>query len=210
MKTIKKGDRGDDVKLVQKILHCIADGIFGIITDEAVRQFQKLMKLVVDGIVGPKTWAALGVSDSAPTETELKKSTRKINEILVHCTATAEGKDFDVEDIRRWHLAQGWADCGYHYVIKLDGEIQTGRPVDKVPASCVGHNTNSVAVVYVGGCAEDGKTPKDTRTKAQKESLLKLLKDLKKLYPGAKIHGHRDFANKACPSFDATKEYENL
>lgn len=206
MQTIKIGSRGDDVKLLQSLLHCIADGIFGPVTDEATRKFQAANNLTVDGICGPKTWAALGVSE---TTTNLKKSTRYINEIIVHCTATAEGKDFTVDDVRRWHIAQGWADCGYHYVITLGGEIQPGRSVDKVGAHCLGHNTNSIGVCYVGGLDSDG-LPKDTRTEKQKEALVKLLKELKKLYPGAKIYSHKDFAVKACPSFDATGEYKNL
>ena len=135
---------------------------------------------------------------------------RKINEIIVHCTATAEGKDFKVSDIDRWHRAKGWDGIGYHQVVYLDGSVHPGRPMYKVGAHCLGHNQNSIGVVYVGGVASDGKTPKDTRTKEQKVALRKLLTDLKRLYPGATIHGHRDFANKACPSFDATSEYKDI
>lgn len=135
---------------------------------------------------------------------------RKINEIIVHCTATAEGKDFKVSDIDKWHRAKGWDGIGYHQVVYLDGSIHPGRPMDKVGAHCLGHNQNSIGVVYVGGVASDGKTPKDTRTPEQKAALRKLLTDLKRKYPGATIHGHRDFANKACPSFDATTEYKDI
>jgi N-acetylmuramoyl-L-alanine amidase len=137
----------------------------------------------------------------------LKKSRRTINEIIIHCTATPEGRECSVEEIRQWHKARGFADIGYHYVIHLDGRVEPGRNVDIAGAHCTGHNANSIGVVYVGGCAKDGKTPKDTRTEAQKSALANLLINLRKLYPRAKIHGHRDFANKACPSFDATKEY---
>lgn len=135
---------------------------------------------------------------------------RKINEIIVHCTATAEGKDFKVSDIDKWHRAKGWDGIGYHQVVYLDGSVHPGRPMDKVGAHCLGHNQNSIGVVYVGGVASDGKTPKDTRTPEQKAALRKLLTDLKRKYPGATIHGHRDFANKACPSFDATSEYKDI
>lgn len=141
---------------------------------------------------------------------KLKKSRRTITEIIVHCTATPEGKDFTVDDIRRWHKARGWRDIGYHYVIYRDGSVHDGRDVDMSGAHCSGHNSHSIGVVYIGGCATDGKTPKDTRTLAQKTTLLNLLTDLRKLYPRANIHGHRDFANKACPSFDATKEYSYI
>ncbi len=135
---------------------------------------------------------------------------RMINEIIVHCTATPEGKDFKAVDIDRWHRQKGWDGIGYHHVVDLDGTVEPGRPESKVGAHCIGHNTNSIGVVYVGGLAPDGKTPKDTRTPRQKVALVKLLTELKRRYPGASIHGHRDFAAKACPSFDATTEYKSL
>ena len=137
-------------------------------------------------------------------------NTRKIKEIIVHCSATPEGKDYSVDTIRKWHLQRGFSDIGYHYIIYRDGSIHTGRDESVIGAHCKGHNSNSIGVCYIGGCASDGKTPKDTRTTEQRQSLLKLLKELKVKYPKASIHGHRDFANKACPSFDATKEYSSI
>ena len=135
---------------------------------------------------------------------------RKIDKIIVHCSATPEGKDYSVDTIRKWHLQRGFSDIGYHYIIYRDGSIHTGRDESVIGAHCKGHNSNSIGVCYIGGVAADGKTPKDTRTSEQKQSLLKLLKELKVKYPKASIHGHRDFANKACPSFDATKEYSSI
>ena len=135
---------------------------------------------------------------------------RKINEIIVHCTATAEGKNFKAADIDRWHKAIGWIGIGYHHVVDLDGTVEPGRPENEVGAHCLKHNANSIGVVYVGGLASDGKTPKDTRTLEQKAALVKLLTELKHRYLNATIHGHRDFAAKACPSFDATKEYKDI
>lgn len=135
---------------------------------------------------------------------------RKINEIIVHCTATAEGKNFKAADIDRWHKAKGWNGIGYHHVVDLDGTVEPGRPENEVGAHCLKHNANSIGVVYVGGLASDVKTPKDTRTPQQKAALVKLLTELKNRYPNATIHGHRDFAAKACPSFDATKEYKDI
>lgn len=135
---------------------------------------------------------------------------RQINEIIVHCAATREGRDFTVEDITRWHKARGFATIGYHYVIYRDGSIHEGRPLEQIGAHCVGHNKHSIGICYIGGCASDGKTPKDTRTSEQKEALLALLRRLKARFPNATIHGHRDFAAKACPSFDAFREYRQL
>ena len=135
---------------------------------------------------------------------------RKIYEIIVHCAATREGRDFTVEDITRWHKARGFATIGYHYVIYRDGSIHEGRPLEQIGAHCVGHNKHSIGICYIGGCASDGKTPKDTRTPEQKEALFALLRHLKARFPNATIHGHRDFAAKACPSFDAFREYKQL
>lgn len=198
---LKKGDMGNDVKTLQKYLHLYQDGIFGIITEEAVKTFQRKKGLKVDGIVGMATWSAL-------VPYIIKKSKRKINEIIVHCSATQEGKHYTVEDIRKWHKAQGWSDAGYHYIIYLDGSIHNGRDVDVVGAHCTGHNSHSIGVCYIGGVAKDGKTPKDTRTQEQKDNLLYILNELKKIYPNAEIHGHNDFSNKACPSFNARDEYK--
>jgi N-acetylmuramoyl-L-alanine amidase len=141
----------------------------------------------------------------------IKKSKRNIRYIVVHCTATPEGRNHTVADVRRWHRSMGWKDIGYNYLIQLDGTMQNGRDVDLVPAHVSGYNKESIGVVYVGGCDQEMK-PKDTRTTAQIQSLLKLLTILKKTYPEAEILGHRDFpgVNKACPSFNAKTEYQNL
>ena len=109
------------------------------------------------------------------------------------------------------HKAKGWADIGYHYLIGLNGERWNGRNVNLVGAHCEGYNANSIGVCYVGGCDKNMKA-KDTRTDKQKAALIALLKDLRKLYPKAKIMSHRDLdrKGKACPSFDATNEYKNI
>ena len=135
---------------------------------------------------------------------------RKINEIIVHCAATPEGKNFKAADIDRWHRERKMKCIGYHYVVDLDGTVEPGRPESEIGAHCLGHNQNSIGVCYVGGLAADGRTPEDTRTAAQKGALLALLKKLRTKYPKASIHGHRDFAAKACPSFDGTREYKNI
>lgn len=135
---------------------------------------------------------------------------RTIKEIIVHCSATPEGRHTTVDDIRAWHKQRGFKDIGYHYVVYIDGSIHAGRAENVIGAHCQGHNRNSIGVCYVGGMTKDMKHAKDTRTEAQKKALVQLLKQLKKKYPQAKIYGHRDFAAKACPSFDAKNEYKNL
>lgn len=207
---LKKGSRGDDVKAVQTALHCYPDGIYGDLTTEAVREFQKANNLEVDGIVGRQTWNALfPASTNASGSNTLKKSKRSINLIVVHCTATEEGKDYSVAEIRRWHLKRGFSDIGYHYLIGIDGKVHEGRNVNISGAHTAGYNAHSIGVCYVGGLDKNHKA-KDTRTPAQKASLLRLLTDLKKIYPKATIHGHREYANKACPCFDALNEYKVL
>lgn len=203
MKILKRPMKGYDVEVLQRALHIYPDGIFGKLTEEAVKEFQRTHGLEADGIVGEATWAALGAI-------ALNKSKRAINEIIVHCTASYEGQPMTVEAIRRMHVRErGWSDIGYHYVVYLDGSVHEGRNVNISGAHCTGHNTHSIGIVYVGGLLKNGKAA-DTRTPAQKAGLLKLLKELKRLYPKATIHGHREYANKACPCFDARAEYKDL
>ena len=134
---------------------------------------------------------------------------RTIKEIIIHCAATPEGVEFDWLDIDKWHVARGWSGIGYHYVIKLDGKIQSGRDLEKIGAHAKGHNRHSIGICYIGGL--DGeRNPKDTRTVKQKQSLIDLLSWLKLEYPKAEIIGHNDISSKACPSFDATNEYKDI
>lgn len=223
---LKKGSRGELVKKLQAALcisgfNVIQDGIFGQITQEAVMAFQKANGLFPDGIVGEKTWAKLPSED-----TGLQASKRAIDTIIVHCTATPEGRKETVDSIRLMHKQKGWSDIGYHYLVYLDGSTHAGRNVNLIGAHCEGHNAHSIGVCYVGGYegtknAKGQIVPKkdkwgnpitkDTRTDEQKKSLVNLLKNLRKLYPKAKIYGHRDFnSGKSCPSFDAKKEYKDI
>lgn len=126
---------------------------------------------------------------------------RNITKIIVHCSATPEGRDFTVADIDKWHKARGWQGIGYHYVVYRDGSVHEGRNIAVAGAHTSGHNKNSIGVCYIGGVAADGKTPKDTRTDAQKVALRDLVKLLQKQFPNASVHGHYEFAAKACPSF---------
>jgi N-acetylmuramoyl-L-alanine amidase len=116
-----------------------------------------------------------------------------------------------VDTIRSWHVdGRGWSDIGYHFYIDLYGEIHKGRDIAKIGAHVKGMNRNSIGICYCGGVEADGKTPKDTRYDCQKDALTAVIRTLKAMYPEAVVHGHRDFSNKACPSFDATEEYKHL
>ena len=206
MELYKLGSRGEVVKQIQRALHLIEDGIYGQNTKAAVEAFQRANGLTADGVVGPATLAKL-------ISCRWKKSKRTIKEIIVHCTATPEGRNYTVEQCRADHKKQGWSDIGYHYLIYRDGSIHNGRDVDLIGAHCAagGHNTYSIGVAYVGGMTKDMKQPKDTRTLQQKAALLNLLTDLRRQYPQAKIYGHHDFEKKKdCPSFDAKTEYKSL
>ena len=134
---------------------------------------------------------------------------RTIDKIIVHCSATREGQHVTVQQIRQWHLQRNFADIGYHYVVYLDGTVHKGRPLEKAGAHCKGYNAHSIGICYVGGLDRQGK-PKDTRTAAQKAALLSLIRELRQRFPRATVHGHREFANKACPCFDAAKEYKSI
>lgn len=218
MTTLKKGSRGSEVKTLQNKLKITADGIFGTNTENAVKEFQKKNNLTVDGIVGSKTWSKLGVTIKP------NSNPRLINEIIVHCEATPEGEEFSDESVSACHKQRKFSSyvkngktwyIGYHYIVHLDGSIHACRPESIKGCHCSGHNANSIGVSYVGGCPPRTdknwmNKAKDTRTPAQKAALIKLLKELKAKYPNASIHSHRDYANKACPSFDATKEYKNI
>ena len=139
----------------------------------------------------------------------LIKSRRTISEIIVHCTATPDGRPVSVAEIDAWHRQRGFDCIGYHYLVGLDGRVDAGRHPDRAGAHCKGHNARSIGVAYVGGLDAAGRSA-DTRTYAQRAALTALLRTLRKLYPRARIRSHRDFAAKDCPCFDATKEYASL
>ncbi|MBR4114412.1 MAG: N-acetylmuramoyl-L-alanine amidase [Bacteroidales bacterium] len=131
---------------------------------------------------------------------------RKIDKIIIHCSATKPNQACTVELIDQWHKARGFDQIGYHYVIYQDGSLHEGRPVSKVGAHCVGQNTNSIGICYVGGLDMNGNA-KDTRTEAQKKTLRKVVNQLKQTFPNATVHGHNEFANKACPCFNVRLEF---
>lgn len=126
---------------------------------------------------------------------------RTIDRLIIHCSATPEGRNYTVSDIDHWHRQRGFDGIGYHYVIYRDGSVHAGRPVERAGAHCTGYNATSIGICYIGGCDRTGN-PKDTRTDAQKAALRQLVATLHSRWPQATIHGHNEFAAKACPSFD--------
>lgn len=134
---------------------------------------------------------------------------RKIEKIIIHCSATPEGRNVTTADIDRWHRQRGFNGIGYHYVVYLDGTVHTGRPIAEVGAHCKGQNAKSIGICYIGGLTADSSATADTRTTAQKASLRELVKELKAKYGNLSVHGHCEFAAKACPCFDVGKEFGN-
>lgn len=129
---------------------------------------------------------------------------RELKEIILHCTATKEGHDYSVEQVRKWHLDRGFNDIGYHFLIRLDGTVEAGRPLETVGAHCKGHNANSIGIAYVGGLDKNGR-PKDTRTLPQKEAMRRLVHDLKQCFPRLEVHCHNEYSTKACPCFSVSE-----
>ena len=136
---------------------------------------------------------------------------RTINLIVIHCSATKVTRNFTVADLEACHKSQGWSGIGYHYYITKDGQLHQTRPEDVPGIHAKRYNAHSIGICYEGGLDANGQTD-DTRTPAQKHTLLNLLRSLKYDYPGAKILGHRDlpWVKKDCPCFDAVKEYSQL
>lgn len=178
----------------------------------ALQKWQAIQRKVgseADGIPGERTadrvMAALGIAalPADPASGLVKGTGKGIRRIFIHCTATREGQDIDAATIKRWHLAKGWKDIGYHFVIRLNGTIERGRD-EAIPGSHVqGFNTGSIGVVYVGGLDPQGRA-KDTRTAAQKQALAQLVAELVRAYPGAEVMGHRD----ASPDKDGDGQIE--
>lgn len=137
---------------------------------------------------------------------------RKLQRIILHCTATEEGAHYDVATVRKWHTEppRNWSDIGYHYLIWLDGTIEHGRPIEKSGAHTRGHNADSIGVCYVGGL-DNNQKPKDTMTPKQDIAFIRLVQSLRMVFgEHLTIHGHNEYARKACPSFTVSDKYNFL
>ena len=136
---------------------------------------------------------------------------RTITLIVIHCSAVRPGQQSSAKKINDWHRDRGFQNgIGYHYVVRRDGSIEPGRPLEIIGAHVVGHNRHSIGICYEGGLNSFGKDA-DTRTPEQKATLRKLLEELHRKFPKALIVGHRDLnPGKRCPCFDVLKEYRDL
>lgn len=198
------------------------DGYMGARTREAVTAFQKSRKLTPDGILGPVTLAALQGQPTPPPPIVVG-SRRAVHTLVWHCTATPEGKEFTRAQIKAMHLLRGFTDIGYHKIIHLDGRVSEGRSEDKEGAHVSGHNRGTLGYSYVGGVDGAGRA-KDTRTTAQRATMIRLTKEAISRYRLRLVLGHRDLSSdrdhdgvvepwewvKVCPCFDAAKEYGSL
>lgn len=130
--------------------------------------------------------------------------------IVVHCSATKPSQDIGVKDISQWHRAKGWIGCGYHFVIRRDGTIEEGRPVNAVGAHVEGHNSTTIGICLAGGVRESwqkgmpGDGAEDNFTPSQKAALAKLIHQLRATYTNTTVKGHRDYpgVRKSCPCFN--------
>jgi N-acetylmuramoyl-L-alanine amidase len=152
-----------------------------------------------------KKTQAIGITTEAGTRM------RKINEIIIHCTATPEGREVSRQELHEWHTNRGFNGIGYHFIIHIDGTIESARPLYMIGAHCLGHNTNSIGISYVGGTKKESpKQPKDTRTPAQVRQIWNLVLYLLNYFPSATVHGHYEYAAKACPCFNVQKEWKEI
>jgi N-acetylmuramoyl-L-alanine amidase len=148
----------------------------------------------------------------------MKKHTRPIDRVIIHCTATPPLRDVTITDLLTWHVTErGWSDVGYHTLITLAGECLPGRDEAFIGAHTKGQNDGSIGIAYAGGIG-DSNQPEDTRNEAQKAAIIRELDRIALTYGATApdgsmriaVMGHRDFANKACPSFDTHTEYGDV
>ena len=129
----------------------------------------------------------------APSRGKKIPTMRRIDLIVIHCTATRENQRFTEEMLEQCHRDRGFDACGYHYYVRQDGNILSMRPKEKPGAHAKGYNAHSIGIAYEGGLDQDGK-PKDTRSSWQRHSLRVLVKALLMDYPDARVVGHRDLS----------------
>ena len=157
----------------------------------------------------PQTRAARTTKRS--TVAKDNRITRTIDEVILHCSATREGQDISTDTIRKWHVeGRGWSDIGYHFVIRLDGTLDVGRPLHRAGAHVKGRNKTTIGVCYIGGVERDGKTPKDTMNRGQEATFRNLMTTLRACFGDLSLHGHNEYSAKACPSFDVQEKFKDI
>jgi N-acetyl-anhydromuramyl-L-alanine amidase AmpD len=143
---------------------------------------------------------------------------RSINLIVIHCSATPNGRPVTVEEVTAWHQARGFKTIGYHYLIGIDGTVNMGRPEEEMGAHAQGFNANSIGIALVGGTGGQDKHNPGMYSQAQWDALQTLVQDLQSRYPGSGVCGHRDLSPdlngdgivepdewiKLCPSFEVS------
>ena len=133
---------------------------------------------------------------------------RDIDKFIIHASSTTQYQDYGVDDIRKWHLKRGWSDIGYHYVIRRDGTVEVGRPVEKAGAHCRGHNEASIGICLVGGMEKylGEEHYVNNFTFFQGVAISSLVLYLQEIYGYLPIYGHKDLIKrgtpKACPCFE--------
>ena len=135
---------------------------------------------------------------------------RRITLIIIHCSSVRPQQRSSAKDIDSWHREKGWKGIGYHFVVRRDGTVETGRPLSEVGAHVVGHNRHSIGICYEGGLNDAGEAA-DTRTPEQVQALRELVEQMHARFPRAVIVGHRDLdPRKECPCFDVVREFADL
>ena len=135
---------------------------------------------------------------------------RSITLIVIHCSAVLPGQQSSAADIDQWHKANGWKGIGYHFVVRRDGSVEAGRPIEQAGAHVRNHNRHSIGICYEGGYDATGEAA-DTRTPEQVKALRSLVEQMHERFPKALIVGHHDLdPTKLCPCFDAVAEYKDL
>jgi len=131
-----------------------------------------------------------------------------ITTLIIHCAATPNGQNFDIHDIDQWHQERNFRrgaafvspneiklqHVGYHFVITLDGHVQTGRHIDETGAHARGYNNTSIGICLIGT---------DQFTEQQWLALKQQVQALQNTFPDINIIGHNQInTHKTCPGFD--------
>ena len=141
-----------------------------------------------------------------------------VTTIVIHYSATPIERDYTAADIDKMHRARGFNKIGYHWFIRKSGMVEAGRDLSEpgrfeIGAHSKGENSSSIGICFEGGVrAAAPNVGFDSRTPAQKEAMIKLIREMQERFPGAVVRGHRDMPGAAtqCPGFDATAWWDEV